>query len=110
MNIHPLWFFCIFIRILLIVSVYYSFKQQKFTTFFKLLLSIIGVGFLYKTLFGSNNEIQIEKVFWHETRLVHSILYLLAAYYLFNNYINITLLLLSLDLVFSICYRFINQK
>ena len=110
MNIHPLWFFCIFIRILLIVSVYYSFKENKFLNFFKIILTVIGLGFLYKTLFGSNNEIQITKVFWHETRLVHSILYLLAVYYLFNNNINITLILLTLDLIFSISYRAINQK
>ena len=52
-----------------------------------------------------NKEIQINKVFWHETRLLHGVLYLLAAYYLFNNNLNMNSLVLFIDIVFSLSYR-----
>ena len=36
------------------------------------------VQVLYKALTGSNNEIQVNKVFWHKTRFIHAFLFLLA--------------------------------
>ena len=65
----------------------------------------IGFGFIYKGIFGSNNEIQINKVFWHETRFLHGILYILSGFYLFKENINIASLVLVLDLISSFLYR-----
>ena len=74
------------------------------------LLLLIGLGFFYKGFTGSNVEIQINKVFWHETRYVHGALYLLSSYYLWNKNLNMNSLVLFLDLVFSFMYRFILNK
>ena len=98
--IHPLWSFCILFRIALIVGAYYL--NPKIIT---IILTIIGLGFLFKSIQGSNDEIQITKVFWHETRIIHSMFYLLAAFYSFQFSKKLVMILLSLDLLFSIIYR-----
>ena len=67
----------------------------------------MGSGFIYKAITGSNNEKQITNVFWHETRMVHGLLYLLSFYYIMNNNIRITKLLLLLDIIFSFLFRFL---
>ena len=111
MNIHPLWFICILIRLLLIIMIYYIYKNNKNKIkIIYLILLIIGFGFIYKGYSGSNNEIQISKVFWHDSRYIHGILYLLSCYYLINNKINITMIILLLDIIFSILYRLTNNK
>lgn len=113
MNIHPIWLVCIFVRfslIFVIRYVYENIKNQFLHLFLLLLLVCIGLGFLYKGLVGSNAEIQINKVFWHETRYVHGALYLLATYYLWNENLNMNSLVLLLDLVFSLLYRFLLDK
>ena len=113
MNIHPLWLACIFVRfslIFVIRYVYENIKNQFLHLFLLLLLVCIGLGFLYKGLVGSNAEIQLNKVFWHETRYVHGALYLLATYYLWNKNLDMNSLVLFLDLVFSLMYRFILNK
>ena len=66
----------------------------------------MGSGFIYKYLTGSNNEQQIAKVFWHNSRLVHGVLYLLSSYYLFIGDIKKNSLILSLDII-SFLYRFV---
>ena len=113
MNIHPLWLACIFVRFSLIFVIRYVYENIK-NQFLQLLLVFIllcmGLGFLYKGLVGSNAEIQLNKVFWHETRYVHGALYLLATYYLWNENLNMNSLVLFLDLVFSFMYRFILNK
>jgi len=120
MNIHPLWFLCLFIRFSMIFMIWYLNKTDnnkyiesnketiKLSCFTFLLL--IGLGFIRKGLTGSNNEIQIKKVFWHETRYVHGILYILSGLYLLNNNLNICLLLLLLDVIFSVLYRVTFNK
>jgi hypothetical protein len=113
MNIHPLWLVCIFVRfslIFVIRYVYENIKNQYLQLFLLFILLCIGLGFLYKGLFGSNAEIQLNKVFWHETRYVHGALYLLATYYLWNENLNMNSLVLFLDLVFSLLYRFLLNK
>ena len=113
MEINPLWWVCIFIRILLIVVIRYLFKNYKNSLIYKVflyILLIIGLGFLYKGYFSSNKEIQFSKVFWHETRFVHGILYLLSFYYLIINNINLTSVLLLTDILFSITYRIITNQ
>lgn len=114
MKIHPLWFLCITVRILLILLIRYFYNNIKNKSLVKtislIILLSIGFGFIRKGLFGSNNEIQIAKVFWHETRYVHGSLYLLASMYLYNNNINMMSIILLVDIIFSFSYRFIMNK
>ena len=112
MKIHPLWFICIFARLSLIYLIMYLNKKKntKINTICASILLIMGLGFIYKGLSGSNNEIQVNKVFWHETRYVHGMFYLLSSFYLFKNNVNITSLLLLSDIIFSFLFRFILKK
>lgn len=87
---HPLWYICITVRLFM------AFMLPKVA------ILIIGLGFGYKALTGSNNETQINKVFWHETRIIHSFLFLLA-YFTTSNKIATKILLF--DVLFSIMYR-----
>ena len=103
MNIHPLWFICLLIRFSLILLI--KKFNEKYLKICVLILSLIGLGFLYKAYFGSNNEHQLAKVFWHETRYIHGIFYMMATYYLYNKKINLCSLLLFIDIIFSIAYR-----
>ena len=105
MNIHPLWFLCIAIRILLVIMIIYSFNKRNYLNLSKFILLSIGTGFMYKAIYGSNNEIQIAKVFWHETRFYHSLFYLLAYYYLSKSNIKMCSLFLVISILFSINYR-----
>ena len=109
MKIQNLWFLCITVRLLLICAIF-NLAKTKIKHLLSLLLFIIGTGFLYKGLFGSNNEKQIAKVFWHETRYIHSLFYLSACFYLYNNKINMTVILLSMDIIFSFFYRIYTNQ
>lgn len=105
--IHPLWLICILSRLCL---AYYYFKNaQKIGFFSKLLLLIIGIGFGYKSITGSNNEYQIRKVFWHSSRKYHAMFYLVSfCFTLFlttHSYIYIPL---CLDVIYSLAFRFFN--
>ena len=67
MNIHPLWFICICIRLLIIYIIrHINNKTNSYNSIISIILFIIGFGFIYKCYFSSNNEIQIAKVFWHD--------------------------------------------
>ena len=112
MNIHPLWFICISVRLTLICLIIYLNKKRntKINIICRSILLLMGLGFIYKGFMGSNNEIQADKVFWHETRYVHGMFYILASFYLSKNNINMTSLLLLSDLIFSFLYRFILKK
>jgi len=110
MNIHPLWTVCIFVRLLLIFIIRYSYKNKQIKNIFLFILLVIGLGFIYKFIFGSNNEIQLNKVFWHDSRLLHGVLYITATYYLYVNNINLNSITLSIDIIFSFLYRFLLNK
>ena len=114
MKIHPLWFLCITVRILLILLIRYFYNNSKNKSLVKtislIILLSIGFGFMRKGLYGSNNEIQIAKVFWHETRYVHGILYILSGLYLLNDNLKMCSLILLMDVIFSILYRFLLRK
>jgi hypothetical protein len=70
----------------------------------------MGGGFMFKGYYGSNNEAQIARVFWHDTRYIHGSLYILAALSLINgNPINSSALIMS-DIAFSIIYRLITDQ
>lgn len=114
MNINSLWFLCLIVRLLIILLLYYfnrnnsNLKNKKtIKNFSIIILFIIGIGFIRKGYFGSNNEIQISKVFWHRTRYIHGIIYILASSYLKYDNLNLCLLLLLLDVIFSVLYRFL---
>ena len=107
MKIHPLWTVCIFVRVLLILILR---KINHKKTIGLIVLLLIGSGFLYKYFTGSNNEYQIRKVFWHETRIVHGLLYIMAAYFLLVGNINMMSLILVLDIVMSFLYRIFWNK
>ena len=116
-DIHPLWYICIFIRLIIsLLPLIYNYLSEntdkklvidKISLITKYIILIIGIGFLYKAIFGSNNEIQVKKVFWHETRIVHSLLFITAGLY-FNNY-KLSGFLLFTSILFSIIYRFRSQ-
>ena len=108
MIINNFWYICISVRILLIFLVSWLYTNNK--KIISLILFSMGIGFLYKYITGSNNEIQLSKVFWHETRLIHASFYILASYYLIKDNLHLGLLLLSSDLIFSILYRFLLNK
>lgn len=112
MRVHPLWYLCIIIRIILIIIVRELLKKNtkitKFVGFF--ILRIISLGFLYKYFLGSNDEYQFNKVFWHNTRIIHSIFYYLASISFTNNNISELTLFLISDIFFSIIYRIYVNK
>ena len=117
MNINPLWFLCLTIRLVITLLLWFFNKSNYglknkiiIKTISIIFLFIIGLGFIRKGYFGSNNEMQISKVFWHETRYVHGIIYILSGIYLLNNNLNISSLLLLLDVIFSILYRVLFNK
>lgn len=94
--IHPLWYFCIYIRFFLTFNLQHYYKYSKF------IILAIGCVFAYKAFTGSNNETQISKVFWHNVRIVHSLLFFLA--YL-QSTPKSTFLILICDIIYSIMYR-----
>ena len=116
MNINPLWYICILFRISIILLIIFLSKSKVFKSHpiikhvLTAILFIIGVGFIYKGIFGSNNEFQLFKVFWHETRLEHGAFYIFASYYLYKNNINMKTLVLTTDILFSIIYRIYMNK
>ena len=107
MKINPLWSICLITRICIALIVGYYRKIDKIML---IVLSIIGLGFLYKGYTGSNYEIQVAPVFWHDTRYVHGVLYLLAASYLFTGMPVIASIILLSDIAFSIMYRVITSR
>ena len=105
MNINPIWYLCLLVRSTLVYIIYnYHNESHKYLI---PLLFIFSLGFLFKGYTGSNNETQIAKVFWHDSRYVHGFIYLLAFYYLNNSNYKMSSLLVALDIIFSILYRFI---
>ena len=105
MIVQPLWVLCLIIRIGLLLLAGYLSKNNITRIVTSLLFLVMGIGFVYKYLNGSNDEIQIAKVFWHETRLVHGVLYILASYYVYTENGVMCMLVLGLDIIFSILYR-----
>ena len=109
MVIHPFWYICLSVRILLILLIRIL-DKQNFKKLGMLILSIMGLGFIYQALFSDNKEVQFNKVFWHDTRILHGVLYLLSVYYLHLNKLDMNSLVLALDIIFSVLYRFYFRK
>ena len=116
MKINPLWYVCLLVRVGIIFFLCALSKSKIFKSepMVKNVLSAVlfamGAGFIYKGVFGSNNETQLSKVFWHEARFVHGTLYILASYYLYQNNIKMNSLVLTTDILFSIMYRLYMNK
>ena len=112
MNIQSLWIVCLITRVclLLLAGCLSRNKNNIIRIISSLVLVTMGIGFIYKYLTGSNNEVQVAKVFWHETRLVHGVLYILASYYLYIKNSTMCMLVLGLDIIFSILYRLITNQ
>lgn len=111
MNIEPLWVVCLITRVcLLLLAGYLSNNKNNIRIIASFVLFTIGIGFIYKYLTGSNDEVQVAKVFWHETRLVHGMLYIMASYYLYTKNCIMCMLVLALDIIFSILYRIVTNQ
>ena len=107
-KIHPLWYVCLFTRVLLIIGIVLVISNHKsYKNYAVVLLAIMGSGFIYKYITGSNNEKQIAKVFWHDSRLLHGMLYLIASFYTFRENMKMLIIALSIDIIGSLFYRFI---
>ena len=102
---------CILVRLslIMIVLLLEQIKNNKYTKLFSFILGIMGLGFLYKYFTGSNNEFQISKVFWHQTRITHGILYLLASISLFRGKYRISSVFLLSDVFFSLSYSILTN-
>ena len=105
--VHKLWYICITVRtIIAIIPLIYNNlinkkkNIKKISQVTKIILILIGLGFLKASIFGSNDEKQIAKVFWHETRIIHAFLYIMAGLNFYNY--KFSSVILFTDLVFSI--------
>jgi Mn2+/Fe2+ NRAMP family transporter len=111
MNIHPLWFLCIFVRIALVfLTIFIKRNYVIFKKYLAIIILLLGIGFIYKAMFGSNNETQFVKVFWHETRYLHGVLYIISSIYIYKNNLDMGSLILLIDLLFSVLYRVLLNK
>lgn len=65
MTIQPLWSVCLITRVSLLLLAGYLSKNKNdvIRLIASLSLLTIGVGFIYKYLTGSNDEVQVAKVF-----------------------------------------------
>mgnify|MGYP006174135623 FL=1 len=106
MKIQPLWTVCLIVRTALAILIKnYGNKNSTYNRVFYVFIFVIGAGFIFKGLYGSNNEVQVARVFWHETRYGHGILYLLAAIYLYNKNAKLSSVFILTDIAYSIIYR-----
>lgn len=112
MVINPLWYVCLLTRSLISLFIYFSnfFKSEIITILTSVALLSMGIGFVYKAIYGSNNEIQVAKVFWHNVRAIHGIFYILSAIYLYLDQPEISAILVFTDILFSILYRIVMNK
>ena len=115
MNINPLWFVCIFIRMTIALLVWNlkeepSKNRKVLIAVVSIILLIMGSGFIYYGITGSDNETQVARVFWHNTRLIHGAFYIISSISLFVGYPKIASLLIMSDILFSIIYRIVTDQ
>ena len=115
MAVNNLWYVCIVVRLVLAMSINnFNFLplalvppiESDLQNVVIIVVTVIGIGFLYKAVTGSNEEYQIDKVFWHSTRSYHAVLFLAASLALTQEYADMAALFLIIDVIFSIGYRF----
>ena len=98
--------FCIFIRLSLILIIYYTLQFHKLWTG---LLLIMGLGFLFQYITkyrkkGAFNQ----NIWWDFLRPFHSITHLYSAYLIYNkntNFVYVLLLDVIVGVLFHIKYR-----
>ena len=111
MKIHQLWSICVIIRACLAYIVYRFGNTNKYIWYGLItLLLFIGLPFFYNGYYGSNNETQIARVFWHDARYIHGLLYTTSALYLIAGNVLNSSLLIATDLIFSIIYRIMTDR
>jgi hypothetical protein len=111
MNIHPVWYLCLTVRTGLVLILYLHPTESEILTYiFTTLLMGIGIGFINKAITGSNDETQIAEVFWHDTRIYHGILYIIASGLMFLNFPEYSALFILIDVIFSVAYRLITDQ
>jgi hypothetical protein len=110
MVIHPLWYFCLLVRFSIAVFVWFQDDANNVRIITSAVLLLIGLGFFRKYITGSNDEVQISKVFWHETRVIHGSFYILSSILLFLGHAKPASILILLDILFSIFYRITSDK
>lgn len=106
MKIHPLWYICVIFRLLFSIIVYENIISVDVI---KYVLLCISLGFFYRSFTGSNNEIQFSRVFWHEVRIFHGVIFLLATIFSFYGKYGYSGFLILLDIIFSMSYRIIRN-
>ena len=111
MKINLLWLICLFVRLSLSFIVLYISNLKKdieiLDNIIFLFLFLLGTGFIYKFIFGSNNEIQISKVFWHSSRISHGIIFIFASIMYITKNKKISSILILIDILYSFLYRII---
>ena len=109
MKVNLLWFICLLVRFSIVLGIFYISTLTKdiiiLDNIISLILFFMGVGFVYKYITGSNNEIQISKVFWHTSRIYHGLIFIIASITYFKNYKKIASILILIDILFSFIYR-----
>ena len=111
MIINPIWSICLITRACLAYIVYrFGDSKKEIKYGLTRLLLIIGVAFLYKGYYGSNNETQLGPVFWHDSRFIHGTMYLHAGLCVRNGELINASALIMVDIVFSILYRVMNDR
>jgi len=98
MKIHPLWYLCIFTRLSMVYIVKKYGNSKKYGHIIQIILMLMALGFLNKSIYGTNNEKQITKVFWHDSRIVHAIFFGLSVFLLYKNKTNLGSIILFIDL------------
>lgn len=109
MKVNLLWFICLLVRFSIVLGIFYISTLTKdiiiLDNIISLILFLMGLGFVYKYITGSNNEIQISKVFWHTSRIYHGLIFIFASIMYFKNYKKIASILILIDILFSFIYR-----
>ena len=109
MKVNLLWYICLLVRFSIVLGIFYISTLTKdiiiLDNIISLILFLMGVGFVYKYITGSNNEIQISKVFWHTSRIYHGLIFIFASITYFKNYKKIASILILIDILFSFIYR-----
>ena len=100
---HPLWAICLLVRAILIFVTRYTAPFARIIT--ATYIGAIAVGFLYKAVTGSNNEVQVEKVFWHDSRLLHACMFALSSIYILRGDPAMAAFVLIVDVLASVAYR-----
>ena len=108
---HPLWWVCIAFRLSIVAWTAWSGASGAFRSQTVIVLAVLSAGFAWKALTGSNDEIQIRKVFWHGSRAAHFFFFALAALsHVKDRGVIRSWIILLADTAFSFLYRAFTQS